>query len=84
MIPTFMQRPLMVAAPAMLADWERLAKATDAQRRDFYLTYGGIHWSQIDEDLSFEGMFDDNGLNYAAEPEAEYTAIQKRQKSVKQ
>ncbi len=66
------------------ADWERLAKATDAQRRDFYLTYGGIHWSQIDEDLSFEGMFDDNGLNYAAEPEAEYTAIQKRQKSVKQ
>ena len=51
-----------------------LANATDAQRRDFYLSYGGIHWPQIDEDLSFEGMFEDHDLNYAAEPEAEYNA----------
>ena len=56
------------------SDWARLANATDAQRRDFYLSYGGIHWPQIDEDLSFECMFEDNGLYSAAEPEAEYNA----------
>ena len=39
--------------------WPRLANATDEQRRDFYLSYFGIHWPQIDEDLSFEGMFRD-------------------------
>ena len=43
------------------SDWERLAHATDDQRRDFYLSPAGIHWPQIDEDLSFEGMFRDNG-----------------------
>ena len=43
------------------SDWERLANATDAQRRDFYLSPSGIHWPQIDEDLSFEGMFRDDG-----------------------
>ena len=56
------------------SEWERLAHATDAQRHDFYLSYGGIHWPQIDEDLSFEGMFEDNGLLFAAEPKAEYNA----------
>ena len=44
------------------ADWERLAQATSQQREDFYLSYYGIHWPQIDEDLSFEGMFRDNNL----------------------
>ena len=42
--------------------WPRLAKATQNQRKDYHLTYFGIHWPQIDEDLSFEGMFADNGL----------------------
>ena len=40
------------------ADWQRLANATKAQREDFYLSPCGIHWPQIDEDLSFSGMFD--------------------------
>jgi hypothetical protein len=44
------------------SDWSRLANATDEQRRDFHLSYSGIHWPQIDEDLSFEGMFRDNNL----------------------
>ena len=44
------------------ADWVRLANASDEQRSDFYLSYYGIHWPQIDEDLSFEGMFRDNNL----------------------
>ena len=42
------------------SDWNRLSKATPEQRRDFKLSYFGIHWPQIDEDLSFEGMFSDN------------------------
>ena len=44
------------------SDWTRSAYATDEQRRDFYLSCSGIHWPQIVEDLSFEGMFLDNHL----------------------
>lgn len=43
------------------ARWPRLAAATAEQRADFYLSYSGIHWPQIDEDLSFEGMFAEAG-----------------------
>lgn len=35
----------------------RLEKATETQRNDFELTYYGIHWEQIDEDLSYNGFF---------------------------
>lgn len=42
--------------------WKRLKNATSAQREDFYLSYTGIHWPQLDEDLSFEGMFSHAGL----------------------
>lgn len=42
--------------------WKRLASATPEQRGDFYLSYSGIHWPQLDEDLSFEGMFHAAGL----------------------
>lgn len=42
--------------------WARLAKASDTQRRNFTLSYFGIHWPEIDEDLNFEGMFSDAGL----------------------
>lgn len=42
--------------------WERLKKATERQREDFVLSYTGIHWPQIDEDLSFEGIFNSAGL----------------------
>ena len=52
------------------SEWPRLANATDEQRHDFFLSYGGIHWPQIDEDLSFDGMFEDNGIFYAAENES--------------
>ena len=37
--------------------WPSLRAASKEQRQDFYLSYSGIHWPQIDEDLSFEGMF---------------------------
>lgn len=52
------------------SEWPRLAQATNEQRRDFYLSYGGIHWPQIDEDLSFDGLFQDNGILFVAEDEA--------------
>ena len=36
--------------------WPKLAKATREQREDYQLSYSGIHWPQIDEDLNFESM----------------------------
>ena len=35
----------------------RLEKATAKQRNDFELSPFGIHWEEINEDLSFEGFF---------------------------
>ena len=40
----------------------RLSCASDEKRKDFTLSYGGIHWPKLDEDLSFEGMFNHSGL----------------------
>ena len=37
----------------------RLYNATDAQRQNYTLSHFGIHWPDIDEDLSYEGFFDD-------------------------
>lgn len=51
-----------IRASYAFTDWPRLANATEAERQDFHLSYSGIHWPQIDEDLSFEGMFEDNHL----------------------
>ena len=56
-------------ASYQFADWKRLRMATPVQREDFYLTYSGIHWPQIDEDLSFEGMFANAGLCSRTESE---------------
>ena len=49
-------------ATTPIARWHRLAAGTEAQRNVFYLSYGGIHWPQLDEDLSFEGIFHEAGL----------------------
>ena len=35
----------------------RLENATSKQRENFQLSPYGIHWEDIDEDLSFEGFF---------------------------
>jgi hypothetical protein len=51
------------------AAWKRLANATTEQRQNFYLSYTGIHWPDIDEDLSFEGMFANAGLCQRTETE---------------
>ncbi len=38
----------------------RLEKATVEQRNKFELSHFGIHWEELDEDLSFEGFFSYN------------------------
>lgn len=52
--------------------WDRLENATKEQRGAYFLSYSGIHWPQIDEDLSFTGMFIDSGLCAASTPEETY------------
>jgi hypothetical protein len=42
--------------------WPKLASASPEERNDFYLSYGGIHWPSLDEDLGFEAMFYSKGL----------------------
>lgn len=41
------------------SQWLLLAQADERQRNSFVLSAYGIHWPQLDEDLSFEGMFRD-------------------------
>lgn len=36
----------------------RLYNATEKQRNHYELSHFGIHWPDIDEDLSYEGFFD--------------------------
>lgn len=40
-----------------LSEFPRLKYATPEQRNRFTLSDEGIHWSEIDEDLCFEGFF---------------------------
>ena len=40
--------------------YPRLSAATDEQRNDYRIGLGGIHWRNIDEDISFESFaYDD-------------------------
>ncbi|MGJ8666915.1 MAG: DUF2442 domain-containing protein [Patiriisocius sp.] len=40
-----------------LANFERLKNASLPQLENFVLSPFGIHWEQLNEDLSFEGFF---------------------------
>lgn len=42
------------AMPA--SQWPRLANATPAQLADFYQCEEGIHWPQLDEDLTYKAI----------------------------
>lgn len=44
-------------AKARFADYPHLNGATMDQRKNFSVSRCGIHWPDIDEDLSFEGIF---------------------------
>ena len=40
-----------------LSDYPRLSRATGEQRAKWKLSNVGIHWEDIDEDVSFESFF---------------------------
>lgn len=44
-----------------LAWFPRLMRATVAQREDFLLSSDGIHWDEIDEDISIAGLLAGRG-----------------------
>lgn len=44
-------------AEEQFTDYTRLNRATRAQRENYVLSHFGIHWPEIDEDLSYEGFF---------------------------
>ncbi len=44
-----------------LAWFPRLMRATAAQREDFFLSPDGIHWDEIDEDVSIAGLLAGQG-----------------------
>lgn len=46
-----------------LSEFPRLKYATPEQRNRFTLSDEGIHWSEIDEDLCFEGFFREKKSN---------------------
>lgn len=60
-----------------IAGFRLLSKATPEQRQLFEVGKYGIHWPEIDEDLSFEGFFSKDELNIAAklEPIIQYISI---------
>jgi hypothetical protein len=39
-----------------LSWFPRLSEATPAQRLDFTISPGGLHWDALDEDISIEGL----------------------------
>ena len=65
------------------SDFPRLKFATPEQRANFTLSRDGIHWKEIDEDLSFEGFFAPKTANplydvFMAHPELNASAIARR------
>jgi hypothetical protein len=44
-----------------LAWFPRLLKATQTQRNDFFLSRSGLHWEEIDEDISVAGLLAGRG-----------------------
>lgn len=43
---------------AYFDDYPRLRNATPEEREQYTLSEEGIHWEELDEDLSFEGFFE--------------------------
>ena len=65
------------------SDFTRLKYATQEERSNFTLSKDGIHWNDIDEDLSFEGFFANKKTNtlynlFIAHPELNASAIARR------
>lgn len=64
--------------------YKRLLYATDEQRNDYQLNGFGIHWNEIDEDVSFDSFEYDNpephGISrvFLTHPEINASAIARR------
>lgn len=41
----------------LFSEYPPLASATRQERESFTVSYFGIHWPSLDEDLSFEGFY---------------------------
>ncbi len=64
-------------------DYPRLRYATKEQRANYEADEYGIHWEDIDEDLSFDGFFDKRETTqlyklFMAHPELNVSAIARR------
>lgn len=65
------------------SDFQRLKWATIEQRANFTTSHSGIHWKELDEDLSFEGFFQERKTNslydlFIEHPELNAAAIARR------
>ena len=68
----------------LLRAFPRLARASDEQRMKYELSRSGIHWPELDEDLSFEGFFDqpaETSDNRVAMAFAQFPEINVRQRA---
>lgn len=70
-------------ASEKIADYPRLRFATPEQREHFTLSSDGIHWRELDEDLSFEGFFEAKNHSplyhlFIMHPELNASAIARR------
>ena len=64
-------------------DYSRLRYATKEQRANYEADEYGLHWEDIDEDLSFEGFFNKQPTTelyklFMAHPELNVSAIPRR------
>ncbi len=65
------------------ADYPRLRYASEEQRVNYEADEYGLHWKDIDEDLSFEGFFDKRETTqlykiFMAHPELNVSAVARR------
>ena len=61
MMSTTLEDGRIITVP--IAWYPRLLKATPEQRAKYELSPAGIHWDEIDEDISVEGMLIGQNLN---------------------
>ena len=61
MMSTTLEDGRIITVP--IAWYPRLLRATPEQRAKYELSPAGIHWDEIDEDISVEGMLIGRNLN---------------------
>ena len=61
MMSTTLEDGRIITVP--IAWYPRLLKATPEQRAKYELSPAGVHWDEIDEDISVEGMLIGRNIN---------------------